>query len=119
MSSCQRIKRILIVDDEIQFVEVMGEILANDNYEIIGTTNLKQAINLAGEKHFDVVLLDGSVQEHHDGVKFLASNKRKIPVIGVSGNPLSNAVLRRNGAIKTFEKSMIRQIADYVQFKCD
>lgn len=51
-------KRILVVDDEAEMVESVCHMLRRFNYEVIGTTQGKQAVELAQSKKPDLIILD-------------------------------------------------------------
>lgn len=51
-------KKILIVDDEEDFLNTTGPILRNAGYEIIQSSNGKDAANLARKHRPDLILLD-------------------------------------------------------------
>jgi CheY-like chemotaxis protein len=51
-------KKILVVDDEEEVVASLSNILRRSNYEVIATTKGKDAVELAKNKHPDLILLD-------------------------------------------------------------
>jgi len=51
-------KKILIVDDEKDMLEMLGYILKDQGYEVIRTANGKDAIELAKTKNPNLILLD-------------------------------------------------------------
>ncbi len=56
--SRRRRKRVLIVDDDPQFVEMLEFHLADQGYSFLSLMNGRQAVRIAREQSFDVVLLD-------------------------------------------------------------
>jgi DNA-binding response OmpR family regulator len=50
--------RILLVDDDAKMVELVSGILADDGYEVFGTTTAAEALELAGRLAPDVIVLD-------------------------------------------------------------
>ena len=51
-------ERILVVDDDPQVREVVGELLTNEGYEVILATNGREAIELEETEKPHVILLD-------------------------------------------------------------
>jgi signal transduction histidine kinase len=50
--------RILVVDDEPEFVAVVRETLVQDGHEVIGADNGDDALNKVAHDRFDVILMD-------------------------------------------------------------
>ncbi|MFA6536788.1 MAG: response regulator [Patescibacteria group bacterium] len=108
-------KKVLLVEDEIWFVEMYQDFLSEEGVEVHSTACVDQAISMAGERHYDCVLLDGKLKEPLDGLRFLhAVDHRRMKVIGVSGNPLTNALLLRHGATAVFGKTEVARIVSFV-----
>jgi len=51
-------KRILLVDDEIDFLEVVGEFLEDEGYEVVTAQNGQQALDILSSRTFDLLLSD-------------------------------------------------------------
>lgn len=51
-------KKILVVDDEPNIVQLLKDILVPANYEVIGAYNGEQALKMAQEENPDVIILD-------------------------------------------------------------
>ena len=51
-------KKILMVDDEIDFVEIMTQRIESWGYEVISASNGKEALDLFTDKKPDVIILD-------------------------------------------------------------
>ena len=60
-------KRILIVDDEQDIIDVLKDILAVEGYQIDAATNADQAFELIRENIYDAAILDFSLPDM-DGV---------------------------------------------------
>jgi len=76
---------ILIVDDTVKNLQVLGSILREENYKIAVATNGNQAISIANDTNPDLILLDVMMPEL-DGFETCKKLKsinetRKIPVI--------------------------------------
>ena len=95
-------KWILIVEDEVDLLEVLGEVLQMHNYEVIGVTSAKLALKNIENQKFFCILLDLNLDGDEDtGQKLLKSLKnslstvinRNTPVIVCSGN-IDSKVIR-------------------------
>ncbi len=60
-------KKILLVDDELDMLNVMGAMLRDGGFDVIQTTNSKESITLAETEKPDLILLDIKMPEM-DGV---------------------------------------------------
>ena len=53
------IKKILVIDDDNNFLNAISYILKNENYEVILSSNAKEALNiLNNDKNLQVLLID-------------------------------------------------------------
>ncbi len=50
--------RVLVVDDEPEFVAVVRETLMQEGHEVVGAENGDDALNKVAHDHFDVILMD-------------------------------------------------------------
>jgi len=50
--------KLLIVDDEIKFLESIAKRLGLRDFDVTKATNGQQALEVAGRERFDLVLLD-------------------------------------------------------------
>lgn len=78
-------KRILVVDDELDLLDLIELILTNEGYDIHKAQNGKEAINLAGKNDYDIVIMDIMMPEM-DGwetIKAIRADKKNvnIPII--------------------------------------
>lgn len=81
--------KILVVDDDPDFVEIISTVLEANNYEVISATDGKEALSRMREDNPDLVLLDIMMTQPLDGVEVSRemlsdANLKKIPVIVVS-----------------------------------
>ena len=74
--------RVLIVDDEEEFVESAVKRLVNRGLEAVGALNGMQALELCEKREFDVVILDVRMP-HMDGIETLKELKKKHPLTEV------------------------------------
>jgi CheY-like chemotaxis protein len=78
-------KKVLIVDDEQDFLQVLGKRLTASGYSVITATNGRDAIFLAQSQRPDIIILD-ILMPQMDGGEVMAelkehSTTRNIPVI--------------------------------------
>jgi DNA-binding NtrC family response regulator len=69
---------ILIVDDDEATLETMSDVLSDQGYEIVSTSNGKKALGIIQEKPFDVVLTD-LIMPDVDGMEILKAAKKTDP----------------------------------------
>ena len=75
--------RILVVDDEVDFMETIVNRLKKRNLDAEGVLNGEEALKILDEKRFDVVLLDIKMPGGMDGIEVLREIKRKQPLVEV------------------------------------
>lgn len=81
--------KILLVDDEPDFLETMGAIIKGWGYDLITVSNGKEALDAIKGKDPDIVILD-YVMPEMDGIATLKEIREiddKIPVIMVTAHP--------------------------------
>lgn len=79
-------KRILVVDDEPDFLEMISVRLEASGYEVIPAANGKDAVKILKKEKPDAVLLD-ILMPDIDGLKVLRwirSNNKKLPVFMIT-----------------------------------
>ena len=80
--------RVLVVDDEPDFVETLVKRLERRGFEVAGVGSGQEALLLLGREHFDVVILD-VMMPGMDGIETLREIKLgwpRIQVILLSGH---------------------------------
>ena len=88
-------KKILIVDDEESFCELVSEILSREGFDVIQANNVVEAEELMDGNDFKVVLLD-IVMPGESGMTFLKRLRSKgfsTPVIILTGHPQMNTAV--------------------------
>ncbi len=61
------IKKVLIVDDEVDVIEAMSTILETAGYKVITSNNKKEALKLAKAAEPDLAILDVMMTTHYEG----------------------------------------------------
>ena len=74
--------RILLVDDEVAFADNLLKLLSKRGYDAVVVYNGADAVNLVGEKEFDVIILDMKMPGM-DGIATLKEIKKKAPLVEV------------------------------------
>ncbi len=82
-------KRVLIVDDELDFLEIMTYKIESWGYEVVAASNGREALEALRDKKPDMVILDYRMPDM-DGVGVLKQMRKinkKIPVIMFTAQP--------------------------------
>lgn len=77
-----KIPRILLVDDEVAFANNLLKLLSKRGYDAVVVYNGADAVNMVGEKEFDVIILDMKMPGM-DGIATLKEIKKKVPLVEV------------------------------------
>jgi len=107
MENEQKIK-ILLVDDEVKFLEMIARRLELKNFEVTTATNADAAIEATNSGRFDVAVLD--LQMPGTGgaqlLKILKTNHRFIEIIMLTGHATVDSAVEctKLGAFKYLEK---------------
>lgn len=99
--------RILIVDDEIDFLETIIKRLEKRQLDVTGVASGEKAIELIKEKLFDVVLLDIKMPGGIDGIETLREIKKYRPLTEV-------VLLTGHASIETSIEGMKLGAFDYL-----
>jgi DNA-binding NtrC family response regulator len=75
-------EKILFIDDEKDFLEVMSERMTARNMKVSTTSSAKEGLTLAAEGSFDAVILDLAMPEMN-GIEVLKKLKAKNPDLEV------------------------------------
>ncbi len=75
-------ERVLLVDDEEQFLETMAERMRARGMEVTTATSAAEALKKVEEEHYDAIILDLQMPEI-DGIETLGILKKKNPDIQV------------------------------------
>ena len=77
-----RKKRVMIVDDDKEFLEELQETLFLNGYEVIKVNDPHQVLDSAGNNKPDIILLDLKM-DHFSGFE-IADDLRRLPEFGRS-----------------------------------
>jgi len=85
--------KILVVDDDADFVAIEKKILESENYEVLIAYNGKECIEMIEQVHPDLILLDIAMETAFAGLDtahFLRQRKQTgdIPIIVVTARPI-------------------------------
>jgi len=75
--------RILVIDDEVDFLETIVNRLKKRKLDAIGVTSGEEAITLLKEQLFDVIILDIKMPGGMDGIEALREIKKIQPLVEV------------------------------------
>lgn len=111
------LKKILVVDDEPDVVDLLGVRLVNEGYDVIKASNGKIGIEQAKTEKPDLIILDIMMPEMdgYTAIKILKEddNTRKIPVIILTCKEKMNDLFNTEGIIdyiiKPYKKEKLFQ----------
>lgn len=69
-------ENVLIIDDESEFIETLGQRMTNRGMKVTATTSAREGIEKIDKTNFDVVVLDLQMPEL-DGLETLKILKKK------------------------------------------
>src|SRR5665213_2445575 len=78
---------LLLVDDDDEFLKLQGELLRLAGYSVVTASNGKEAIRMAKDHAFDLVITD-LVMPEKEGIQTIMELRRKFPalkIIEISG----------------------------------
>jgi len=99
--------KILVVDDEIDFMETIVNRLNKRGLEATGASSGEQALEFIDAKIFDVVILDIKMPGGMDGIETLKEIKKKQPLCEV-------ILLTGHGTVETSVDGMKLGAFDYL-----
>lgn len=98
---------ILVVDDEVDFLETLVKRLQKRNIDTVGVTSGEKALEALDGRRFDVVLLDIKMPGGMDGIEALREIKRHHPLTEV-------ILLTGHGSVETSIEGMKMGAFDYL-----
>jgi DNA-binding NtrC family response regulator len=75
-------EKVLLVDDEKEFIETLAERMQNRGMDVSSTTSAVEALKMAEEEAYDAIILDLKMPEM-DGIEVLATLKERHPELQV------------------------------------
>ena len=80
-------ERVLLVDDEEEFLEVMSERMRNRGMEVVTASSAKEALEKIEKELFDAIILDFMMPEMNglETIKAIKDKKPELQVILLSG----------------------------------
>jgi len=101
-------EKVLIVDDEADFLDIMAERLGARGIDVATTTSAENAIRMIERGHYDVVIMDFMMPAMNGfkALKLLKGKKADIQIILMTGNIPAELLLeaRKIGALDVIEK---------------
>ena len=106
--------RILVVDDELRYCQILEAMLRHESYDVVTTTDSKQAARLLDEKEFDLVISDLRMS-HYNGMDLLRHRNVVAPetpfiVLTAFGTIPSAVEMVREGALDYLTKPFKEEI---------
>ena len=102
---------VLVVDDDPEAREMLREVLEENGFQVSVAVDGKQAINKAGEKHYDVILMDAvmPVMGGVNACQKIVEDDPDARVIFLTGYSVANLVKRAlsAGAFSMLEKPVM------------
>jgi len=111
------LKRILVVDDELQIRTMLAQMLEQEGYAVHTAENGEEGLALVGRHAFDLVITD-MIMPVKDGLKFIMELVRDYPdlkILAISGGGAIKAeryltMAGYLGDIATLEKPFKREV---------
>ena len=121
-------QNILIVDDNIKNIQVLGNILRESNYEIAVALNGKEALDWVRSDNFDLILLDIMMPEMdgYEVCKEIKKNEKfiEVPIIFLTAKTETESVIKgfETGAVdyvtKPFNSAeLLARVKTHIELK--
>ena len=107
--------RILIIDDDPQILDMLGQILEREGYDIVKASNGKEGIKLYRENPVDLIITD-IIMPEKEGIETIFELRKDFPdlkIIAISGGGRIDPeeylfVAQKLGVQRTFAKPIAR-----------
>ncbi|MBL7178351.1 MAG: response regulator [Desulfobacteraceae bacterium] len=108
--------RILIIDDDPQILNMLGQTLEREGYEVIGAPDGKEGLRLYRENPTDLIIAD-LIMPEKEGIETIMELRRDFPdvkIIAISGGGRLDpeqylSMAKSFGAQYTFAKPVARE----------
>ena len=101
-------EKVLIVDDEKDFLEIMAERMRIQGVDVLTTTSAEEALTMIEKEPFDVVIMDFMMPaiDGFKALKLLKKTKPEVQIILLTGNvPEQKRIeAKKLGALDVIEK---------------
>ena len=107
-------KKILIIDDEVDFCTIMKGYLGKRNYDVLVAYNIQTGIALLDEINPDILFLDNNLPDG-EGWKFVPRIVEKSPrlrIILISAHLHKSDFVSKNENIIVLEKPISMQVLE-------
>jgi DNA-binding NtrC family response regulator len=98
--------RLLLVDDEVGYLEVLSKRLTRRGFEVTTASSGAEAIRAARRWDFDVAVVDLKMEDM-DGIEVLKTLKRMVPELGV-------IILTGHGSERAAREGIAQGAFDYL-----
>ncbi len=104
-------EKILLVDDEPAIRHVLTRLLSGEGYDVLSATNGVEALEIAAQTDFDLVLLDLNMpgMDGWDAFEKLTSRHPTLPVIIITARPNQHFTALAAGTGALMEKPLDMQ----------
>lgn len=105
------VTRLLLVDDEVGFLDVLQKRLSKRGLEVVSASSGTMAIQVLRKQDFDVAILDLKLEDM-DGIEVLQVFKKMVPDMPV-------IMLTGHGSEQAAREGMAHGAFDYLLKPCD
>jgi len=107
--------RILIIDDDPQILDMLGQILEREGHQVVTALNGKEGLKLYRENPTDLIITD-LIMPEKEGIETIMELRRDFPdvkIIAISGGGHNDAdqylaMAQKLGVQRTFAKPVAR-----------
>ena len=103
--------RLLLVDDEVGYVNVLSNRLSKRNFEVSKATSGTEALRILRRKTFDVAVLDLKMEDM-DGIEVLKIFKKMVPEMEI-------IMLTGHGSAEAAQEGLDQGAFDYLTKPCE
>ena len=101
-------EKVLIVDDEKDFLEIMAERMRNQGLDVLTTTSAEEALKMVEKESYDAVIMDFMMPaiDGFKALKLLKEKKPEVQIILLTGDVSEQKRIeaKKLGALDVIEK---------------